>query len=135
MKTMARLMREQANRERSSVRQAFRAVASASTRTPAYAAAKAALIQYTTSQALALAAQGIRVNCIAPGSVEFPGGHWESRKTADPALYNATLRSIPFGRYGRADEIANVAIFLASPLSSWVTGQTIVADGGQVLGG
>ncbi|MDY0884606.1 SDR family NAD(P)-dependent oxidoreductase [Dongia soli] len=106
-----------------------------SMRTPAYAAAKAALIQYTTSQALALAAQGIRVNCIAPGSVEFPGGYWEKRKTTNPDLYEATLKSIPFGRYGRADEIANVAEFLASPMASWVTGQTIVADGGQVLGG
>lgn len=107
----------------------------ASTRTPAYAAAKAALIQYTTSQALALAPQHIRVNCIAPGSVEFPGGYWESCKTVDPDLYKATRNSIPFGRYGRADEIANVAIFLASPLASWITGQTIVADGGQVLRG
>ena len=107
----------------------------ASARTPAYAAAKAALIQYTTSQALVLAAEAIRVNCIAPGSVEFPGGYWESCKTAAPDLYKATLDSIPFGRYGRAEEIANVAIFLASPLASWITGQTVVADGGQLLTG
>ncbi|TXH31684.1 MAG: SDR family oxidoreductase [Rhodospirillaceae bacterium] len=107
----------------------------ASARTPAYAAAKAALIQYTTSQALVLAAKAIRVNCIAPGSVEFPGGYWESCKTTDPDLYKATLDSIPFGRYGRAEEIANVAIFLASPLASWITGQTVVADGGQLLTG
>lgn len=104
-----------------------------SVREPAYAAAKAALIQLTTSQALALAPRRIRVNCIAPGSIEFQGGYWEQCRTADPALYQDTLRSIPMGRYGRPEEIANVALFLASDLASWVTGHTIVADGGQLL--
>lgn len=106
-----------------------------SLRTPAYAAAKAALIHYTSSQGLALAAAGIRVNCIAPGSVEFPGGYWASCKTAAPALYQQVLAGIPSGRYGRPEEIANVALFLASPMASWITGQTIIADGGQVLSG
>ncbi|QCI64185.1 SDR family NAD(P)-dependent oxidoreductase [Phreatobacter stygius] len=105
-----------------------------SLRTAAYAAVKAAVIQYTTSQAAALSRKGIRVNCVAPGSVEFPGGMWEQRKTTDPTLYNRTLGSIPFGRMGSPEEIANVVLFLASPLASWVTAQTIVADGGQLLG-
>jgi 3-oxoacyl-[acyl-carrier protein] reductase len=104
-----------------------------STRTPAYAAVKAAVINYTTSQAALLAPKGIRVNCIAPGSVEFPGGTWERRKTENPALYNGTLKRIAFGRMGTPEEIANVALFLASPLASWVTGQTIAVDGGQML--
>ncbi|WP_163769886.1 SDR family NAD(P)-dependent oxidoreductase, partial [Proteus mirabilis] len=67
-----------------------------SLRTAAYAAVKAAVINYTTSQAAALARKGIRVNCVAPGSVEFPGGTWEARKTTDPTLYNRVLGSIPF---------------------------------------
>jgi NAD(P)-dependent dehydrogenase (short-subunit alcohol dehydrogenase family) len=106
-----------------------------SVRTPPYGAAKAAVIHYTTSQAARLAGKGIRVNCVAPGSIEFPGGTWEKRRTEDPALYNRILASIPFGRLGRPEEIANVVLFLSSPLASWITGQTIVVDGGQLLSG
>jgi 3-oxoacyl-[acyl-carrier protein] reductase len=106
----------------------------ASTRTPSYAAVKAALINYTMSQALMLAAKKIRVNAIAPGSIEFPGGMWEARKTSHPQLYNAILRSIPWGRLGHPEEVANAAVFLCSDAASWVTGQTLTVDGGQSLG-
>ncbi len=104
-----------------------------STRTPAYAAVKALLINYTSSQAAMHAPQGVRVNAVAPGSIEFPGGSWEQRKTAAPALYNAILNSIPFGRLGTPEEVAEVVLFLASPAARWVTGQTIIVDGGQLL--
>ena len=104
-----------------------------SARTPPYGAVKAALIQYTLTQAAQYAAKGIRVNCIAPGSIEFPGGSWEKRKTSDPKLYNAILGGIRFGRLGTPEEVANVALFLASSAASWVTGQTIAVDGGQML--
>ena len=104
-----------------------------SPRTVPYGAVKAALIQYTLTQAAALAKKRIRANCIAPGSIEFPDGVWEKRKSADPKLYNAVLSSIPFNRLGRPEEIASVALFLVSPAASWVTGQTIVVDGGQML--
>jgi len=106
----------------------------ASARTPPYAAVKAAVINYTMSQAVALAPKRIRVNSIAPGAIEFPGGVWDRRKTSDPKLYQGILKSIPWGRYGRPEEIASVAGFLASDLASWVTGQTVVVDGGQFLG-
>jgi 3-oxoacyl-[acyl-carrier protein] reductase len=106
----------------------------ASTRTAPYAAVKAALINYTMSQALILAPKKIRVNAIAPGSIEFPGGMWEERKTSNPKLYNAILRSIPWGRLGRPEEIAHAALFLCSDAASWVTGQTLTVDGGQMLG-
>jgi len=99
-----------------------------SARTPPYGAVKAALIQ-----AAQLAGKHIRVNCIAPGSVEFPGGIWEKRKAENPQLYNAVLDSIRFGRLGTPEDIANVALFLASDAASWVTGQTIAVDGGQML--
>ena len=105
-----------------------------SARTPPYGAVKAAMMQYTLTQAAQLATKRIRVNCIAPGSIEFPGGSWERRKTTDPALYNATLARVRFGRLGTPQEIANVALFLASDAASWVTGQTIAVDGGQMLG-
>jgi 3-oxoacyl-[acyl-carrier protein] reductase len=106
----------------------------ASTRTAPYAAVKAAVINYTMSQALILAAKKIRVNAIAPGSIEFPGGMWEQRKTSNPQLYNAILRSIPWGRLGAPEEVANAALFLCSDAASWVTGQTLTVDGGQMLG-
>jgi 3-oxoacyl-[acyl-carrier protein] reductase len=106
----------------------------ASPRSAPYAAAKAAVINYTMSQALVLAPRKIRVNAIAPGSIEFPGGLWEQRKMAHPQIYQAVLRSIPWGRLGRPEEIASVAVFLVSDAASWVTGQTLIADGGQTLG-
>jgi 3-oxoacyl-[acyl-carrier protein] reductase len=105
----------------------------AAARQPPYGAIKAAVIHYTNTQAAMYAKDGIRVNGIAPGSIEFPDGVWDRRKTENPPLYNAVLRSIPFGRLGHPEEVANVALFLASPLASWVTGQTIVVDGGQLL--
>ena len=104
-----------------------------STRTPAYGAVKAAMMHYTASQAAMLARKGIRVNCIAPGSVEFPGGTWEKRRLSNDPLDPSVLESIPFGRLGTPEEIADVALFLASTHARWVTGQTIAVDGGQLL--
>jgi len=100
-----------------------------------YAAAKAALMHYTTSQALALAPDRIRVNAIAPGSIEFEDGLWARRRDEDPALYHGTLARIPFGRFGQPQEIADAALFLCSPLARWITGHTLNVDGGQVLMG
>ena len=103
-------------------------------RMPAYGAVKATMMHYTISQAGMLARKNIRVNCIAPGSIEFPGGHWESRRLANDPIYARILQSIPAGRLGTPEEVADVALFLASPLARWVTGQVIAVDGGQLLG-
>ncbi|WP_210485748.1 SDR family NAD(P)-dependent oxidoreductase [Microvirga antarctica] len=105
----------------------------ASPRTPPYGAAKAAVIQYSATQASQLIRKGVRVNCVAPGAIEFPGGVWDTRRTSDPSLYEKTLLRMPLGRLGRAEEIAEMVVFLASPRASWVVGQTIVVDGGQLL--
>ena len=104
-----------------------------SVRSAPYAAIKAAVINYTMSQALMLAPKKIRVNAIAPGSIEFPGGVWDQRKTSHPQLYQGTLKSIPWGRFGTPEEIAAVALFLCSGMAGWVTGQTLMVDGGQML--
>jgi NAD(P)-dependent dehydrogenase (short-subunit alcohol dehydrogenase family) len=101
----------------------------------AYSASKAVLIGLTRDLAQQWTGRkGIRVNAIAPGSIEFPGGVWDQRKTDNPTLYERTLKSIPFGRFGTADEIAEVALFLASPHARWITGQVLSVDGGQLLG-
>ena len=81
---------------------------------------------------MALSDKRIRVNAIAPGSIEFPGGLWEKRKLEEPHLYEATVQRIPARRLGTAQEVANVALFLASDSASWVTGQVIAVDGGQI---
>ena len=73
----------------------------ASLRTPPYGAGKAAVNQYTKTQAVELAPKNIRVNALAPGSIEFEGGIWENVKRDNPTLYGNILGSIPTGRYGR----------------------------------
>ncbi len=102
-----------------------------SVRTPAYGAAKGAVIHYTRTQAATLASKGIRVNCVAPGSIEFPGGSWEKRKADEPNLYNQVLASMPAKRLGKPEEVASVVLFLASPLAIWVTAQIVGVNGGQ----
>jgi len=105
----------------------------ASVRTPPYGAVKAAIMEYAQTQALTHAAKRIRVNCIAPGSIFFEGGVWDVVQSNNPELYARVLSSIPSERFGTPEEVANVALFLASDCASWVTGQTLVVDGGQSL--
>lgn len=99
-----------------------------------YAAMKAALISYSKSSAIALASKRIRVNAIAPGSIEFEGGVWDKAKQHNPERYNSTLARIPWGRMGLPEEVADVAVFLASERASWVTGACVPVDGAQHKG-
>ncbi|MNC93366.1 Levodione reductase [compost metagenome] len=69
---------------------------------------------------------------MSPGSISFPGGSWDKRQQADPEGIAAFIEAeLPFGRFGRADEVGEVVAFLASPRASWVSRTSIVVDGGQ----
>jgi 3-oxoacyl-[acyl-carrier protein] reductase len=98
---------------------------------PAYAAAKAALISHSKTLAVALASQRIRVNVVAPGSIEFADGLWHTMKVSNPDVYKMVHGTIPWGRMGTPEEVANVVVFLVSDRASWVTGACLGIDGGQ----
>lgn len=102
-------------------------------RAAAYSTAKAALNYYTVSLATELARERIRVNALAPGSIEFPGGLWDHRRSGEPALYEQIRAKIPFGGFGDAEDVASAALFLCSPAARWITGQVLAVDGGQSL--
>lgn len=99
-----------------------------------YTAAKAALIAHAKKLAVMLAPQGIRVNAIAPGSTEFPGGIWANMKEQQPQLYESVRASIPWGRLATPEEVADVAVYLVSRRASWVVGECVSVDGGQHRG-
>jgi 3-oxoacyl-[acyl-carrier protein] reductase len=97
-----------------------------------YNAVKAAEISLAKAMAQQLAPFNIRVNSVAPGSIMFPGGSWHKRQQADPTgIEEFVKRDLPFGRFGRADEVANVVTFLASDRASWISGASITVDGCQ----
>lgn len=97
-----------------------------------YNAVKAAEISLGKSLAQQLARDNIRVNSVSPGSISFPGGSWFKRQQADPEGIAEFIRAeLPFGRFGRADEVGDVVAFLASSRASWVSGTSVVVDGCQ----
>jgi 3-oxoacyl-[acyl-carrier protein] reductase len=99
---------------------------------PSYNVAKAAEISLAKAMARDLAKDGVRVNSVAPGSIRFAGSGWDRRFLADPAGIAAFVeREIPFGRFGTAEEVADVVVFLCSERARWVHGACVVVDGGQ----
>ena len=97
-----------------------------------YGAAKAAENFLAGALALELAASGVRVNSVAPGSIFFPGGGWEDFKEEQPAEFaRFEARELPAGRLGRPEEVADVVAFLVSERANWVNGAMIPVDGAQ----
>ena len=97
-----------------------------------YNAVKAAQISLTKSLAQQLAPDNIRVNSLAPGSILFEGGSWHQRQQADPdGIARFIASDLPFGRFGRAEEVGDVVAFLASARASWISGACLPVDGCQ----
>jgi 3-oxoacyl-[acyl-carrier protein] reductase len=97
-----------------------------------YNAVKAAEISLAKSMAQQLARDNIRVNSVAPGSISFPGGSWWQRQQADPeGIADFIRRELPFGRFGRPEEVGDAVAFLASPRASWISGASVTVDGCQ----
>jgi 3-oxoacyl-[acyl-carrier protein] reductase len=93
-----------------------------------YAASKAGLIGFTQSVAREFASRGVTANCIAPGFIET-----DMTSELNEGLKANILKQIPMGRFGAAEDIANAALFLASPAAGYVTGQVLTVDGGMVM--
>jgi 3-oxoacyl-[acyl-carrier protein] reductase len=97
-----------------------------------YNAVKAAEISLAKSLAQQLASSNIRVNSVSPGSILFEGGSWWKRQQENPvAIADFVKRELPFGRFGRPEEVGEVVAFLASPRASWISGTSVVVDGCQ----
>jgi len=99
-----------------------------------YGAFKAAIVHYTQGLAFHLAGQGIRANTVSPGNTYFPGGVWTQIEQGNPALFAQALALNPTGRMGTPQEMANAAVFLASPAASFITGTNLVVDGALTRG-
>jgi len=98
----------------------------------AYSAAKAGMVNLTQNLAVRHGPAGVRVNCIAPGSIRTP--IWAGRVAEDPEVFDRLAPWYPLRRVGEADDVANAALFLASDEASWITGVTLCVDGGLMAG-
>lgn len=97
-----------------------------------YNAVKAAEISLAKSLAQQLAADNIRVNSVAPGSILFEGGSWWKRQQSDPeGIAEFVRRELPFGRFGTPEEVGELVAFLASSRASWISGASVTVDGCQ----
>ena len=98
---------------------------------PAYSATKGGIIALTKALAADFGPDNIRVNCICPGAIETPMLERVMEKQGNPSdVRDRRLKNYPLGRFGYPDEVAQTALFLASEESTFVTGATIVVDGG-----
>jgi NAD(P)-dependent dehydrogenase (short-subunit alcohol dehydrogenase family) len=98
----------------------------------AYAAAKAGMINLTGNMAIHYGDQGVRVNCIAPGTIKTP--IWNERLEREPDAMDHITPWYPLGRVGTPEDVAKAALFLCSDDASWITGVTLPVDGGLTAG-
>ncbi len=97
-----------------------------------YTAGKSGLPAIAKSMARELGPRGVRVNLICPGNILFDGGRWSAKRTENPERIDAIIsESVPLQRFGTPEEIADLVAFLASDRAHFITGATIVVDGGQ----
>ena len=100
-----------------------------------YSTAKSAIIALAKNMARKLGPEGVRVNVIAPGNVYFEGGSWDEKIQQDEKRVDEIIKStVPMNRFATPQEIADSAVFLCSDRASFVTGTTLVVDGGQTVG-
>jgi 3-oxoacyl-[acyl-carrier protein] reductase len=96
-----------------------------------YGAFKAAVIRHASAAGHALAPEGIRINTVSPGPIEFEGGDWGKMRTTRPEVHEKVRASIPVGRHGTLEEVSAAVAFLASPVASFCVGVNLVVDGGM----
>ncbi|HLI81927.1 MAG TPA: SDR family oxidoreductase [Candidatus Binataceae bacterium] len=97
-----------------------------------YNSSKAAMISFTKMLAREMAAKNVRINSIAPGSIQYPGGSWERRFKENPAFEKDFIsHETPAGRLGRPEEVAYAVVMMASPRASWINGAILPVDGAQ----
>lgn len=95
---------------------------------PAYSAAKAGIINLTKNMAIQHGRDGVRVNCIAPGTVKT--AIWQNKIASDPGVFERVLNWYPMGRIGEPEDLAKAALFLCSDRAAWISGVTLPVDGG-----
>ena len=98
-----------------------------------YSVAKSALNTYAKCISKELATENIRVNIVHPGNIFFVGGRWEElRNNSRDSVEEYIKENVPQGRFGKPDDIAKTVFYLSSKSASFITGSSIVIDGGQV---
>jgi 3-oxoacyl-[acyl-carrier protein] reductase len=98
----------------------------------AYSSAKAALHAWMKALSRDLAKDGVRVNAVIPGNIDFPGGTWELKRREAAEKVDAYIRrEVPMARFGTPEEISDAVAFLSSPRAAFITGAALVVDGGQ----
>mgnify|MGYP006080938071 CR=1 FL=1 len=97
-----------------------------------YSVAKSALNTYVKSISYPMAKEGIRINAVAPGNINFKGSSWSKKMTQNPKAVKEILeKNVPLNKFGTPDDIANISLWLSSDLANFVTGAIFTSDGGQ----